>query len=201
NPKDQAEPESAEEMMPSEEEGFSPKALDDSGEYDSYDDAMEDDSYDDAMKDDESLTPEEPAAPEDDTTWTIVNPEPIVSSSADSDDGSPSTPLIFDTPWHGEPGENFFWVESDTVPESPATVDQSAESEYMDSSYDWNSGDWDAGSMWDVDMPGYRMSDEAPGVGDNRDGQGDLEDTSDPAGESSQGEAFQGEGQEETPAE
>jgi len=203
NPKNQAEAEFAEEVMPSEEEGFSPDALDDSGEYESYDDAMEDDSYEDAMKDDESFTPDEPAAPEDDTTWTIVNPEPIVSSSADSDDSSPSTPLIFDTPWHGEPGENFFWVESDTVPETPATIDQSAESEDMDSSYDWNSGDWDGGSMWDVDIPGYRMSDETPAVGDNRDGQfqDDLESTSDPAGESSQGEDFQGEGQEKTPAE
>lgn len=205
NPKNQAEAEFAEEVMPSEEEGFSPDALDDSGEYESYDDAMEDDSYEDAMKDDESFTPQEPAAPEDDTTWTIVNPEPIVSSSADSDDSSPSTPLVFDTPWHGEPGENFFWVESDTVPETPATIDQSAESEDMDSSYDWNSGDWDGGSMWDVDIPGYRMSDEAPAVGDNRGGQledqHDLESTSDPAGESSQGEDFQGEGQEKTPAE
>ncbi len=41
-------------------------------------------------------------------SWIIVNHEPIVGTS--SDDGESSAP-IFDTPWHGEPGENFAWPE------------------------------------------------------------------------------------------
>ncbi|WP_347243317.1 hypothetical protein [Thermogutta sp.] len=196
NPQRHAEVESSENGMPGEEGGFSPDAMDDAGEYDSYDEAMEDDAPN---------VPEEPAAPEDETTWTIVNPEPIVSSSAESDRGYSSTSLIFDTPWHGEPGENFLWVESESAPDSPAAVDQSAESDDMDSSYGWNSDDWDSGSLWDMDVPGYRTSDEARAVGENRDvqieDQNNLEGTSDPAGESSEGGDFRGEEQEETPAE
>jgi len=50
-------------------------------------------------------------------SWIIVNHEPIVGASPD-DDASRSITMLIDTPWHGEPGENFVWMETSDVTDS-----------------------------------------------------------------------------------
>lgn len=49
--------------------------------------------------------------------WTIINPEPIVGtpwqSSAEASAQTANEPFVTDTPWHGEPGEEFSWPDDD----------------------------------------------------------------------------------------
>jgi len=49
-------------------------------------------------------------------TWIIVNHDPLVGNSGDDENVSPPEPT--DTPWHGEPGEDFAWPEVSDVNES-----------------------------------------------------------------------------------
>lgn len=59
--------------------------------------------------------------------WIIVNHDPLVGNSGDEESVSP--PHLTDTPWHGEPGEDFSWPEVSDVDESdPVLLNPSDES-------------------------------------------------------------------------
>jgi len=67
------------------------------------------------LRDDSAVIPAEEG--EDYESWIIVNHEPIVGTSPD-DDATLSLAATTDTPWHGEPGENFVWLEESKGTES-----------------------------------------------------------------------------------
>jgi len=74
-------------------------------------------------------------------SWIIVNHEPIVGIS--SDDSEPLA-SVSDTPWHGEPGENFVWpmlaeetdmpspaAEGDLLEEQTGTMDRRDDDQFL----------------------------------------------------------------------
>lgn len=84
-------------------------------------------------------------------TWSIVNPDPIVGQPEEADSLS-DTPL-WDTPWHGEPGEGFRWDDA-----SPSSRDTGVHTEiYLKGATLAESG-LDMGAAWDLDRRGYRLS-------------------------------------------
>lgn len=115
--------------------------------------------------------------------WSILNPEPLVAhpSVPEAEESS----LRLDTPLHGEPGEDFSWLEpveqdavqgmsdqnlsdpAETDPQpSPGTDEMPADSE----------------SAWDLEKPGYRLGLSEPSAAPQM-GQPGLQDAELPSGD------------------